>query len=1400
MTPRSLKRHEKKKARAEAKAKRDAERAKAKAERDATKAAMKGLDGKARDELRRKMAEDADKKRKEAQMQRQIDRAAEAAMTNPSGAKVELSADVIAFQKKRKLEEERRRVEEAEAAEEARLAAEADARITCAHQENDRVSSQVRIQISRSGTQWGRWHSRYVSLGYRELRVYQRYADRKPKLKFRIPVGSVCRYIPVLKSNGGIVENPDKVGAVLTLSIEKAEGLRNADGVFGKSDPFVEVRFNGKLIAATPVIDNTLAPVWNFTVDVNIDPSELSGKDGVGGGSWRSSELWFDVFDHDDDSSPDFLGRRIFAGDELTKLLHHSQEPVTNSLENRKGARVGLMGDERKAKGTITVAASLQAVAVADRSRVLEFGLREIKGRGEGDANSSAKSKKKKKQDEDNDPLGMRIKKSNKKRKRKNKKRDPDTGEIIPETIPLTGFDRRGIGHTPARHAGTESLDKTPQQRKRERDATVNAVTKIRLQLPSIEMARKWIYRLIEFFPNVVTYLHSTREEKSDDAVREGEGEGGDDAADNEAEDEEDEEEEGKDDEEEKKAEQGEKEETEEKEGREPADEKDDDASATATADMKEKEKETEKKKKKKKRKKRTPDATAQRKARNADQLRLEVDMKKLFTEVSTADGQGVRASFFSLFHMVLGQGHRSQRQGSSLGSGAPLPLLSDAARSTMREWPALQNMLKPKTYRKALRKLAGTKSWGGIHRKTFKWEDIVEFSGLADKASRRKMQDRDSTRKEEISSNAELMRRRRAAAAVARKRREERERKEAERKRRRRAQEKRQADRNKNVRDREAVLQAEREAEMGVPHEHLCISVTGEEAPYCPVCRQLAWQNAQQKWVDNEKKRREVFERETQIRRNQEDVDRKEARKAIRDAQAEQKMMRRKAWEEANGVYDMLDNNGGGAASAAAPAAPTAPLASPKTLKKKEKRRRKVYMEHDFAVIEKESARRDQWNKADEQHRAKEQFLRPVENAAVRKHVYHRMNFLKAVTCFRDRTRIARLLWQRLLDPAASFSTGDMRHQVWDESFEDFRVCHFLACKSKPAADLVHNRALTLKLLTQSCTDLVRVRESYFQPGEGAAGYGFCSLVMLDYVGSQNGVNNLKNCMKRLRSPIAEMTALRWGRAAARGLASMHAAGLIHGAVKPSNMFLNEEGRAFLGDYPFPRGTKPQPLMSAADFSSDVFAWGQLLYYIVTGGAILEADEFGDCAIPRDHMLRMVPVRFEGTIRDVLSRAIYDRETTTMATITTILHKKVRELEIIGEMRENRTRLLDNALGCIDDENDGLVKKSQLIRACAHNSTVRSILAQDEQLALLIENTDSVGHFIEKIVPRRIGEGANVESHMKWVDAEDILKLADQLMTTKRRGEEEETRIRQEEVRIAEMEKELAEKSRRRL
>ena len=118
----------------------------------------------------------------------------------------------------------------------------------------------------------------------------------------------MCRYIPVLKSNGGIVETLRGRG-MLALAIEKADG-RETDGVFGKHPSAGSPK--RKLIATTPVVDNIVASM-GFFAEVKVEPSDLSGKDGIGRGSWRSSEMWFDVFDHDEDSSPDFLGRKVFA-------------------------------------------------------------------------------------------------------------------------------------------------------------------------------------------------------------------------------------------------------------------------------------------------------------------------------------------------------------------------------------------------------------------------------------------------------------------------------------------------------------------------------------------------------------------------------------------------------------------------------------------------------------------------------------------------------------------------------------------------------------------------------------------------------------------------------------------------------------------------------------------------------------------------------------------------------------------------------------------------------------------------------------------------------------------------------------------------------------------------------
>ena len=240
LTPRAKARFDKSEARRIAKEKRDADRAKAKAERAKAKAAMKGLSGAERDAARKQMKEDADKKRQEQALDRQADLAKQQAMEDPKGKPAKMSKEVLAHLANKKREEEIAAAKQAILDEERRLREEEEGKITCAHQENDRYSSRVRIQISKSGTNWGSWHSRYASLGYREIRIYNRYENRVPQVTYKIPSGSVARYLPILKVNGGIVENPDKIGGSLNLDVIRADGLRNAGKVFIFSlDPVV---------------------------------------------------------------------------------------------------------------------------------------------------------------------------------------------------------------------------------------------------------------------------------------------------------------------------------------------------------------------------------------------------------------------------------------------------------------------------------------------------------------------------------------------------------------------------------------------------------------------------------------------------------------------------------------------------------------------------------------------------------------------------------------------------------------------------------------------------------------------------------------------------------------------------------------------------------------------------------------------------------------------------------------------------------------------------------------------------------------------------------------------------------------------------------------------------------
>ena len=164
LTPRSKKRKEAKAARKKAKAAREAARREQREKRKKQQEELKKLSGKERDEARRKIAADADAAREEQAKERQADFAIQDA------AKEEKKVDkaTLEYLKKKEIEREiaeQKRKEEAE-----RLA-----RITTAVRDGDRFHSRCQISIKKIGTfAYGTWHKRFVSLGYREFRLYKK--------------------------------------------------------------------------------------------------------------------------------------------------------------------------------------------------------------------------------------------------------------------------------------------------------------------------------------------------------------------------------------------------------------------------------------------------------------------------------------------------------------------------------------------------------------------------------------------------------------------------------------------------------------------------------------------------------------------------------------------------------------------------------------------------------------------------------------------------------------------------------------------------------------------------------------------------------------------------------------------------------------------------------------------------------------------------------------------------------------------------------------------------------------------------------------------------------------------------------------------------------------------------
>ena len=100
----------------------------------------------------------------------------------------------------------------------------------------------------------------------------------------------------------------------------------------GHSDPFAVVTFAGETLEKTPVVPDTIDPLWNHSWEVSVPPA--------------GGELQIEIFDYDEGSGDDFLGgiySVMIGGDSADEGGQHNEALVAfgwHDLTNKKGKAV----------------------------------------------------------------------------------------------------------------------------------------------------------------------------------------------------------------------------------------------------------------------------------------------------------------------------------------------------------------------------------------------------------------------------------------------------------------------------------------------------------------------------------------------------------------------------------------------------------------------------------------------------------------------------------------------------------------------------------------------------------------------------------------------------------------------------------------------------------------------------------------------------------------------------------------------------------------------------------------------------------------------------------------------------------------------------------------------------
>jgi hypothetical protein len=121
---------------------------------------------------------------------------------------------------------------------------------------------------------------------------------------------------------------------ILRLDIDSATGFLRADtdmkndslsGVLNNyKNLYAIVKLNGKKIAHTLTVENSLDPVWDFHKDVCINVKDLAPLT-----KWSECTLSIEVYNEDYHKSDDFLGCVNFDGNDLEKVFNSKKKTYT---------------------------------------------------------------------------------------------------------------------------------------------------------------------------------------------------------------------------------------------------------------------------------------------------------------------------------------------------------------------------------------------------------------------------------------------------------------------------------------------------------------------------------------------------------------------------------------------------------------------------------------------------------------------------------------------------------------------------------------------------------------------------------------------------------------------------------------------------------------------------------------------------------------------------------------------------------------------------------------------------------------------------------------------------------------------------------------------------------------